>query len=345
VCPWGQGLGLYIKTSAFFKRLLRQRGRWVLRSASIALPLASMLGAASFAHDFVGVLRVSGGSEAALEAAFENAPDDDTRQVIEVIVKWPARKPIIVCFHDGNPRLRARVAEIAGEWTPHTSLVFDFGPAGGRSCSGRDTEDIKIAFKSDDGDWSYIGLDSNHPDPKTRMIPDPSMNLGALVDPDISDAEFRAHVLHEFGHAIGFWHEQQHPLDTCDYDRNAIEKDMHWSDADYAANMERVHQQMMKTRQWRFRFYMEDKKSVMFYTGLPARYFLSGRKSPCYRPVINSELSDGDVLAVREMYPEVVPPAEIAKRNAELGALAELANDPSIGDIVRSRINELERDR
>ena len=107
-----------------------------------------------------------------------------------------------VRFMGGTANQQATAREQAGWWAQAANLKFDFNNA--------PNAEIRIAFDSSDGAWSYIGTDC-------RSIPvnQPTMNLGFL------DGGTTAH---EFGHAIGLAHEHQnarrHPMErTSGYSR------------------------------------------------------------------------------------------------------------------------------
>jgi hypothetical protein len=94
-----------------------------------------------------------------------------------------------VKFLGGNTSEKATAREQANWWMVHANLKFEFDDA--------PNAEIRIAFDSNDGAWSYVGTDA-------RGIPldQPTMNLGFL---DGGTAG------HEFGHAIGLAHEHQNP--------------------------------------------------------------------------------------------------------------------------------------
>ncbi|MFN0166933.1 MAG: M12 family metallopeptidase [Bryobacteraceae bacterium] len=94
-----------------------------------------------------------------------------------------------VRFMGGNAQQRAIAKEQAEWWTAHANLTFAFDNAL--------NADIRIAFASNDGAWSYVGTDA-----KGIPLDQPTMNLGFL---DGGTAG------HEFGHAIGLAHEHQNP--------------------------------------------------------------------------------------------------------------------------------------
>jgi hypothetical protein len=104
----------------------------------------------------------------------------------------------------GTPAQQALAKEQAQWWTQHANLTFDFNNA-------PDAE-IRIAFNSSDGAWSYIGTDC-------QGIPrdQPTMNLGFL---DGGTAG------HEFGHAIGLAHEHQNPRGGIEWNEEVVIRDL-----------------------------------------------------------------------------------------------------------------------
>jgi len=102
---------------------------------------------------------------------------------------WMNGSTLRVRFLGGTANEQATAREQAGWWGQVANLKFDFNNA--------NNAEIRIAFDSNNGAWSYVGTDC-------RNIPldQPTMNLGFL------DGGTAAH---EFGHAIGLAHEHQNP--------------------------------------------------------------------------------------------------------------------------------------
>ena len=126
------------------------------------------------------------------------------RAVIEFRKLWINGSTLRVRFLGGDTAQQATAREQAGWWAEHANLKFEFVDAG-------DTE-IRIAFDSSDGAWSYIGTDC-------LGIPQnqPTMNLGFL------DGGTAAH---EFGHTIGLGHEHQNPAGGIVWNREAVIRDL-----------------------------------------------------------------------------------------------------------------------
>jgi hypothetical protein len=130
-------------------------------------------------------------------------------------VRWDSGSTVTVAFSGGSPELRAKIEGAANEWTKYCNLKFDFREHGKfREWSASDQKyqaQIRIAFDRK-GYWSALGDESVTPN---YYRPDqPSMNFeGFPSDPPY---DLPAIVQHEFGHAIGFQHEHQHPEERCD---------------------------------------------------------------------------------------------------------------------------------
>ena len=117
---------------------------------------------------------------------------------------WMNGSTLHVRFIGGNGPQRALVQEQAAWWTAvaNLQLVFDDAP---------DAE-IRIAFDSRDGAWSYIGTDC-------RDIPlnEPTMNLGFLDGGTCA---------HEWGHALGLAHEHQNPAGGIQWNEAVVIREM-----------------------------------------------------------------------------------------------------------------------
>jgi hypothetical protein len=198
---------------------------------------------------------------------------------------WPRdKKELKVFFLDKKDVQRnKKVMKFAKGWEKIIYLKIN-------ETNDREESDIRITYK-DDGSWSYLGNEC-------RDIPknEETMNFGwfkTTGDPeDADDEEYRGTTLHEFGHALGFEHELQHPFVDIPWDEEKIymkyKLEQDWSEEEIRSNV-------------------LDKLDAKPYINAVAQF--DAKSIMCYE-------IDRDLL--RAQYEELVP---MNGRNSELSAL------------------------
>jgi hypothetical protein len=195
---------------------------------------------------------------------------------------WKPGRTLHVRFLDGDPKVKAKVAAVAQEWSKYANLHFAFDDA--------PNAEIRISFRQP-GSWSYIGTDC-------LMIPpsQPTMNYGWLT-PTTPDDEYSRVVLHEFGHAIGCIHEHQNPLKGIPWNVPAVLRyyegpPNNWSEAQVRENL------LKKYDATEINGTDFDKYSIMLYP-VQKELTLGGFEVPWS----NRTLSDQDKAFIAKMYP------------------------------------------
>ncbi len=213
--------------------------------------------------------------------------------------QWINGSTIRVRFLEGTTADKAKVQEVATEWTRYANLKFDF--------TEDPTAQIRVSFDENDGAWSYLGTDNlNIP------IHAATLNLG-WVDEGV--------ILHEFGHMIGLAHEHSSPHGGIQWNEEVVIRELSgppnfWDPETIRRNVFRKYgvDQIHGTE--------FDRESIMLYA-FPAEWTLDGVGTQ-----ENEKLSDLDKQFVRsaEMYPVTDP---IETRAVELDVAASVQADIS----------------
>lgn len=208
--------------------------------------------------------------------------------------------PISVCFFDGTDALARRVAKAARAWElPATSVKFDFGDAASpRRCAAGSSAAVRISFNGI-GTWSVIGL-------KGRFASDATMSFDQRRDwLTLNQRDFNRIVQHEFGHALGLYHEHQHPAVRCSDEIDWTKAMALYQGANYNLSEDVIRRnfEVLLTAYEASEF---DEKSIMLYD-IPSSIFRSelfaaGGKPACYIENRVYEISEGDVAMVREFF-------------------------------------------
>lgn len=212
-------------------------------------------------------------------------PQKRTRAIAPIGKTWMNGSKLRARFIGGTPAQQDKARTQAGWWSAVANISFEFGTA--------PNAELRIAFDSNDGAWSYIGTDC-------RDIPlnEATMNLGFL------DGGTAAH---EFGHAIGLAHEHQSPAVGIQWKEDVVIREMasspnFWDEATTRHNI------LRKYRADQIKGTAFDPKSIMLYF-FPAAWTVNGIGTEANE--ILSQL-DKQFIAGTKMYPRAGPTVSTA---------------------------------
>lgn len=295
----------------------------ILRCAAFSLAFIFSSPDAGSAHDLTGILneladpvvqavadpetqfrmrifQMTGRDIAGQETAtgeFSRDDRDDIEQIFLQNYRWDQGKVLRICFFDGNSSQRNAVISVVEEIISYTNLGAMVSTS---NCPVRDA-DIQIRFASN-GCFSYYGRMA-----AVKLNQDRNYHTMGLCNVSGRAAAELGTIRHEFMHALGAVHEQQHDEQRC-YDQLDLQKvskklfgrlDAESQREALVTNILGVRNSVPNAQIARLPY---DKTSVMHYR-LEGDLFKDPARATCVLAKKNNQLSAGDKRILSMMYP------------------------------------------
>jgi hypothetical protein len=211
---------------------------------------------------------------------------------------WPTGTIFKVGFIGGSASAISAVKQYAPEWSKSANVTFTFPTS--------PPYDIRVAFNSGGGAWSYVGTDC-----KLVAQSSPTMNLG-WIGADV--------IFHEFGHTLGLFHEHQNPTGGICWNEPNVISDLqgppnNWSIPMIRFNvLDKLNANDVLTSAW-------DKTSIMHYP-IPARWTCNNVAIPG-----GVTISQPDRDFIRLRYPGNNPPTnDVTLTSTQIDNIVALLN-------------------
>lgn len=202
---------------------------------------------------------------------------------------WNNGQKIYVRFLNGSDKLQNTIKNFAKQWEKYANISFVFILKG--------NSNIRINLDSKGGYNSLIGTLANSVSQNEK-----TMNLDTT---DFNNEQIiKRVVLHEFGHVLGLLHEHFNPLSGISWNKDSVYNDLYRTDGWNKMTVDHNIFQEYKLSYTNGTLY--DKFSIMEY---PIK---SGWTTNGYSVGWNTELSSGDIMLIKSLYPF------LGKRNNEV---------------------------
>lgn len=194
---------------------------------------------------------------------------------------WTNGRTLKVGFIGGTEAMRSRVRQYAPEWSQVANIQFLFVEKG--------ETDLRVSFVGGLGSWSMIGTDASRMPQYKQTI-----NFGWMGQ--LGEGDYRASILHEFGHALGLLHEHQHPQGGIPWDKDKLyafyRRTQGWDE-------DKVNEQVLSTYTAnRTQYTQYDPYSIMHYP-IPNSLTIGD-----FEVGMNQDLSSTDRAFMAKVYPK-----------------------------------------